>query len=488
MDSSAVDTEVLSPPVSSKIDIEDRAESFRYLHRRLVNIVALALGDALAIAMALLAAGSVRWFLKGVDMLPAWSSLLIVMWWIGALATHLLPGWGLGSVETLRKQVALLSAVFGIAIVAIFLSKTSSLASRMTLTMGYLFGLVLVPVVRNQVRNWLLKSGRWGTPVVIYGSDRTVPLVMKAIREENSLGYDPVGLFDDESSKGTMIQGVPVLGGIKDQTHSAPVAIVAMPGISRHQLIVLLDGPLRSYRTVLVIPDLIEAPSLWVQPRDLQGILGLEIKSNLLNPFSQWLKRASELLLVLVTTPLWFPLSLVIALFIWLEDRDTPLYAQERMGKDGHLFKMWKFRTMHMDAEDMLEQKMEEQPELRLEWKKNFKLKDDPRVTRTGALLRRASLDELPQLINVLRGEMSLVGPRPLPAYHYYELPESVRDVRNRVRPGMTGLWQVTGRSEIGTEGMERWDSYYVRNWSIWLDIVSMIRTVKAVSKRNGAY
>ncbi len=152
------------------------------------------------------------------------------------------------------------------------------------------------------------------------------------------------------------------------------------------------------------------------------------------------------------------------------------------------MFKTLKFRTMHKEAEKILEAKLDEDPDLREEWEENFKLKNDPRVTRTGQLLRSSSLDELPQLFNVLRGDMSLVGPRPLPAYHYYGLSEQVRLLRDRVRPGITGLWQVSGRSEVGLEGMERWDTYYVRNWSIWLDFVILFRTVRAVLQKEGAY
>jgi lipopolysaccharide/colanic/teichoic acid biosynthesis glycosyltransferase len=125
---------------------------------------------------------------------------------------------------------------------------------------------------------------------------------------------------------------------------------------------------------------------------------------------------------------------------------------------------------------------------LRKEWETQFKLRHDPRITSIGNFLRRTSMDELPQLVNVLRGEMSLVGPRPLPEYHHQELPERVKKLRDRVRPGMTGLWQVSGRSEAGTQGMARWDTYYVRNWSLWLDIVILVRTIRTVISRHGAF
>jgi len=140
------------------------------------------------------------------------------------------------------------------------------------------------------------------------------------------------------------------------------------------------------------------------------------------------------------------------------------------------------------NAEAVLREHLRQDPDLRAEWKAHFKLRDDPRLTTLGRWLRRFSVDEIPQLVNVLRGEMSLVGPRPLPRYHYADLPPSVRDLRARVRPGLTGLWQVSGRSASGTEGMEQWDPYYVRNWSLWIDVVVLVRTVRAVIQRTGAY
>jgi lipopolysaccharide/colanic/teichoic acid biosynthesis glycosyltransferase len=143
---------------------------------------------------------------------------------------------------------------------------------------------------------------------------------------------------------------------------------------------------------------------------------------------------------------------------------------------------------MRPDADRVLEKALAADPALRAEWDATFKLENDPRITRAGRLIRATSLDELPQLLNVLRGEMSLVGPRPLPAYHHDELEEDVREVRERVRPGLTGLWQVSGRSDTGTAGMERWDPYYVRNWSLWLDVVILVRTFRAVLARSGAY
>jgi Undecaprenyl-phosphate galactose phosphotransferase WbaP len=249
-----------------------------------------------------------------------------------------------------------------------------------------------------------------------------------------------------------------------------------------------MEGPIDHYRSTLIIPASFDAPLAWVHPRDLGGMLGLEVKRNLSSPHSQIFKRAVDLLLVGTTAPLWGPLCALVAVLIWWEDGASPLFIQERVGKDGETIQVVKFRTMVPDAESVLQQKLQEDEDLRREWENSHKLRSDPRVTRIGTVLRRLSLDELPQLWNVLRGEMSLVGPRPLPAYHHKALTERARDLRERVRPGITGLWQIAGRSDAGTDGLDKYDPYYVRQWSLWLDAVILVRTLRTVVKGKGAY
>jgi lipopolysaccharide/colanic/teichoic acid biosynthesis glycosyltransferase len=253
-------------------------------------------------------------------------------------------------------------------------------------------------------------------------------------------------------------------------------------------LINLLEGPLQAYNTILLVPDLQDAPSLWVKPCDLQGILALEIRRNLLDPVALFLKTATERLLVLLTLPLWGPLCLLLMLLIWLQDFNSPIYAQERVGKHNNRFDAYKLRTMVPEAEKVLQRKLAENPALKAEWEANYKLKKDPRITPVGWFLRKTSLDELPQFWCVLIGTMALVGPRPLPVYHHDELQLRTQRLRAKVNPGITGLWQVSGRSDSGTAGMDKWDTYYVTNWSVWLDLVIIARTARVVLFGSGAY
>jgi lipopolysaccharide/colanic/teichoic acid biosynthesis glycosyltransferase len=194
------------------------------------------------------------------------------------------------------------------------------------------------------------------------------------------------------------------------------------------------------------------------------------------------------LLVILVAAPFWVPVFGLCALLIFLADRHSPIYSQERVGLRGQPIRVMKFRTMVVDAESRLQKYIETNPAAKLEWETKFKLTHDPRITGIGALLRRTSLDEIPQLINVLLGQMSLVGPRPLPTYHLQAMALEYQDVRARVLPGLSGLWQVSGRSETDVQGMAELDDQYVRNWSVWLDIVILVRTVGAVIVGRGAY
>ncbi len=466
-----------------------RRYALLYHRRRLTNAAALGLADALALLTAMLLAGATRWWLFGAPMIPPWSLLVLPAWWLGAWTARLLPGWGLGAVEELRRTMMLLGMAFVGTAVALFLSKQAEANSRFTLTLAYVLSIPLVPYGRTLVKKLLVKTGGWGLPAAIYGGGAAGRRVIEALHEETGLGYHPFAVFDDEAERwGGFVAGVPVLGGVHRCTHQAPIAILALPDIDRARLPALLDGPLSHYKQIVIIPDLFEIPSLWVRSRDIAGVLGLEITSNLLDPLARLLKRTMDLLLVLLTLPLWLPLCLLVALAVRLEDGGPSLYFQERVGKGGAPFRTIKFRTMVPEAERVLQEKLDDDPVLRAEWEAGCKLREDPRITRVGAWLRRTSLDELPQLFNVLRGDMSLVGPRPLPAYHQQHLSARTRHLRTRLRPGLTGLWQISGRSDLGTDGMERWDPYYVRNWSVWLDLVILFRTVRAVLRRSGAY
>ena len=480
----------LSAADSGGVAREKAAVSIRW--RMVTNGLALGAGDVLAFAGSVLVAEATdHWAFGGIYNIPFWAPRLVLLWFFGATLLRLLPGWGLGPVEELRRVTTLLAAVYGaLSVLALYgnavavLYSPASHTGRMEdiqvgvcLGAAFLTSVVTVPLMRTWMRRALIEAGLWGIPAVVFGVGPAHDTVMRLLESESGMGYTPVLRGDTSGLESTPARSAP-----------QAVAVLAVEGMDRAHVTRLLEGPLSAYRTVIVVPDLLTSPSLWVRPRDLNGVLGLEITRNLLSFRARFTKRASDIALVLAAAPVWVPVCLVVAGLIWLEDRSAPLFTQERIGLNGDQFGTLKFRTMRPDAEALLQRRLASDPELRAEWEAHYKLRDDPRITRVGRLLRGLSLDELPQLINVLRGDMSLVGPRPLPEYHHSTLSPHAQMVRERVRPGITGLWQVSGRSDIGNAGMELWDPYYVRNWSLWLDAVILVRTARAVLARSGAY
>jgi undecaprenyl-phosphate galactose phosphotransferase len=213
----------------------------------------------------------------------------------------------------------------------------------------------------------------------------------------------------------------------------------------------------------------------------------LRVRDNLARFSPRITKRFFDLVAASLLVVILSPLLLYIAWRIRREDGGPVFFIQGRVGRRGRQFGCLKFRSMVMDAEDRLKQYLHSHPDLAAEYEINFKIRDDPRVTRIGKLLRRGSLDELPQLFNVLRGDMSLVGPRPLLERELDRYGENICLYR-LVHPGITGLWQVSGRSETTFDERAHLDAWYVKNWTLWYDIVILLRTIKVVLRRDGAY
>ena len=387
--------------------------------------------------------GLLTWWKDGGTMIPQWWWILIAVWIGGAFALNLLPGWGLGAVEELRRVTWLIGGVFSVIAITLFLGKIGGTESRFTITSAMLISGPLILVFRYISKNLLIRWGGWGLPTMVYGGSETARLAIRALHEDQGLGFVPVGVFENGKMPGVdTVEGLPVLGTLNQSSTTAPAAVFALSDSTRHELVHMLEGPLASYHRVIIIPDLIEAPSLWVQPRDVGGVLGLEVSANLRSPRPP---AAARRRLDGRRERRGVAGGEVVAreeLKALFKDMDTDGDNELSLAELRHLG----IRLGHEFTDEAL----------REEWEKNFKLKNDPRITRVGKWLRRMSLDELPQLYNVLIGDMSLVGPRPLPMYHHAQLPKHIRNLRKRVRPGITGLWQVSGRSESGNEGMIR--------------------------------
>jgi Undecaprenyl-phosphate galactose phosphotransferase WbaP len=217
-------------------------------------------------------------------------------------------------------------------------------------------------------------------------------------------------------------------------------------------------------------------------------VLTLYIKKNLAKPWNILIKNLFDKVLTLIITIFCLPLFALISLAIKLDSKGPVIFTQKRIGQKKKMFDVYKFRSMYIDSDEELAEYLEKNPEAKEEWIKFKKLKNgDPRVTKVGRIIRKYSLDELPQLFNVLFGNMSLVGPRP---YLLEELAgkESFIEMVVRVKPGITGLWQISGRSEVPFEERNALDEYYIRNWSIWMDITILLKSIKVLLSRKGAY
>ena len=357
----------------------------------------------------------------------------------------------------------------------------------------FVFALALPLIGDSMVRTILIQKGLWGVPTVVIGMGPTGQQVVRTLRRTPELGLRPVGFFDDHPANGevapAVIEHLPVLGSIADgakYSRDIEAAIVTTPA-KTHETIDAIASQL-SYRDIIVVPDLPELPTLWVQTRDLNGLIGLQMRRNMLLRRNRLLKQTID---HLIAVPLFFlvvPIVAVLALWIRSVSEGSPFYTQLRVGKNGRPINIWKLRTMYPDAEERLDQYLSSNPVARLEWERNFKLTDDPRILPgVGHFLRRTSLDELPQICNVIRGEMSLVGPRPFPKYHLDRFDTRFQSLRSSVVPGITGLWQVSARSDGDLQVQQALDTYYIRNWSIWIDFYILYRTLGAVMEGRGA-
>jgi len=401
---------------------------------------------------------------------------------------HLYPGYLLAPVERLRRRTLATLAVFG------GLTAWDSLVARGVLSRGVLlatlfYALILPPLAELAARTFLIRRKLWGMPVVLLGAGAAGRVLARTLQNESAHGLHPIAFLDNRAPWNTDIEGVPVAGPLSyahEFENRASAAIVCLADLSKTDISTLLHD--LNFPRVIVLPDLAGAASLWVSARHLGGSMGFEIKKNLLLRRNHVLKRFMDQAIALPLFLLSLPILAIAALWIKIASRGPVFYRQIREGFGGRRIAVWKLRTMHMDGDRILEQWFEEHPQDRDHWKRFFKLHRDPRVLPViGPLLRRTSLDELPQLWSILRGEMSLVGPRPLPDYHLDEFAPEFRSFRTRVLPGLTGLWQVSTRDQTDAATIEAMDSFYIRNWSPWLDLYIIVRTVTAVLLARGA-
>jgi Undecaprenyl-phosphate galactose phosphotransferase WbaP len=396
------------------------------------------------------------------------------------------------------NEIGYLTKAIGVGFVAILASVTLARrgpdVSRETLVLMAANLLILLPITRFWTKRILGKIGLWRKSILIVGASKTAEVALRELTSDPFLGYEVVGMLDDDPARRGECVGVckgkpiSILGNLSElreqvERTQAKDVLIAMPELSEMKLLALVHKVQLYCDSIYVVPALWGLPMMNLQVDGFlhARLMMLKLSNNLAKPWNTWLKRILDLIMGMAIALFAFPLGVLLAVFIRTDSEGPALFAQERLGRRGANFPCLKFRTMHVKSDEMLVQYLQDNPKAADEWQKYAKLRDfDPRVTRLGRFLRQTSLDELPQLWNVLKGDMSLVGPRPyLPresARIGVELPTILS-----ARPGMTGLWQVSGRNQMTFEDRVRIEAWYLRNWSIWLDCIILAKTVKIV-------
>ena len=352
-----------------------------------------------------------------------------------------------------------------------------------------LFTGALSRLIRRWILAYLRHHGIGIRRVLIVGMAEVGRSLLGIMLTRPEFGYRPVGFLDDDEEKVAASMGrVEALGGTAQlakviSKHLIDTVVITFRW-KHYDLIQELTEVCRETGTDLrIVPEIMQLNIRQVQVENLDGIPLLGIGAyRSFSRANQFLKRGLDIIFVVLGLPFWAPISLLVMLALALEGEGPVLFRQIRVGKDSQLFEMFKFRSMVENAEELQEAMLRESGED----PRHPKFVDDPRITRVGKFLRRTSLDELPNFLNVIRGEMSLVGPRP-PTPGEVELYETRHKRRLQITPGMTGWWQVRGRSNVPFDEMFEMDMYYIDNWSIAMDIEILMLTIPRVVLRSGA-
>jgi len=357
---------------------------------------------------------------------------------------------------------------------------------------SFIFSTVVLMVCREIMHALIVRSRMKGIPAVIFGAGTTGQLVVDRMLNAKNVGYAPVLILDDNPWSGDSYRDIPIihntlLGPELAKQYKIKMAIVAMPNLDQAEMTRMINYSVSAFRYNVLIPDFFSINNIWMEVRDFDGVLGFATSHRLKMFWNLAIKRFLDLVLVSLGGLVILPFLLLIALAIKLSSRGPVLYGHKRLGLNGKHFNAYKFRSMILDAEEKLESILAADPRLREEWESSHKLKEDPRITKIGKFLRRTSFDEFPQLLNILKGEMSLVGPRPVTDPEIEKYGENARRILT-VKPGLTGLWQVSGRSDTDYAERVSYDLYYLQSWSVWLDLWILFRTPSVILRGKGAY
>ncbi len=476
-------------------------KGFRY--KEVFTILSLLIADLLSIIVSLLLAYFLRAYIlpnlfspfriKPVPLSNFLSSFYLIGIWIilffhDRLYTRRILFWE-------ETRLILKNTTISIIIVMLltFILRKERVYSRAVFILLWILSLIFIPLFRFLTKKLLGRFGLWRRNVLIAGAGSTGVRVAKEIGMNPYIGYNVAGFLDDDRDKiGTKINGVEVLGKLSEvekwlRKTSSEDVIFAIPSIEEGKLKSFVEKCEPIAKNINFVSKFGLFSLYNLKTEHINSFLLISMRGGLLSSWLRTVKDLYEKLIVIIISPILIPLAISVSILIKIDSPGPVFFAQERVGRNGKKFKLLKFRTMYKNSDEILKRALESNPELKEEWEKFRKIKgNDPRVTPLGKFLRRWSLDEIPQFFHVLKGEMSLVGPRPYIPYEI-EKNSSFKTII-KVKPGLTGLWQIRGRNILPFEDRVKLDEFYIRNWSLWQDFVILIETVKVVLKGEGAF
>ena len=383
----------------------------------------------------------------------------------------------------------ILSIVFafkdGIMITEIIVKDSETVSLIIAFAVTIPIATIALPGFREFAKHIFCKFRWWGVPAVIYTDGDSADFVIEKLIRNKSLGYYPAAIINSKYKKPDMFMDIPVFPPDTEIQKIIKAHNIKQAVICNYQGD--MSYVMTSYRYTITVSKNQTFFTVTQQLKDIGGIIGFASVHNLTFKGNLIVKRCIDVLAILMSFPILIPMMIILSLLTKCTSKGPIFYGHERIGKNGKVIKCWKFRSMCVNSQEILEKILATDPVRRAEWEKDRKFVDDPRVTKFGKFLRKTSLDELPQLFNILFGDMSLVGPRPVTEPELKKYGE-YKDYVLSVVPGLTGMWQVSGRSDTGYEERISFDTYYIQNWSIWLDIWILIKTVWVVLKGKGAY
>lgn len=361
-----------------------------------------------------------------------------------------------------RQVLKALSFAFLIVMAYLAMTKSVEAYSRAVIIFTFLLMALLIPLFKNISKKLLFRAGLWRREAKVHGNDT---FIKEEIFNNHYLGY------------------------VEAKSKEPKTVFVNSKGADAKELRRIIDQEIRSRHEVVFIPLMDEYDLTQSHVYELSNTRTnlIVFQNRLKSRYRIWLKQLSDIVLFLIAFPLLLPIMAVIAYKIKKEEPDGSIFfKQKRLGKADMTFVCYKFRTMAENGDKLLESYLKEHPEEVEAYAKYHKYENDPRITKIGHFLRRTSLDELPQIINVFKGEMSFVGPRPYMLNEKEKIGNNLETVL-AVKPGITGLWQVSGRSDVDFVSRVELDVWYIRNWNLWMDNVILFKTIKTVLVREGA-